>query len=200
MPRPVHERLRELETDVRDLPVAPAAAVRARGRTRGRRQMAAAVAATAVVAVTAGVAFLRPQGGTAPTAGTGHTLNCVVTLPDSFAEVHVRVLDGGAPAGLVDTAVSELRARDVTVLTGTINQEPEGPAALRYGPATIGAASLLRAVVTGDVTMTFDPELRGETVDLTLGPSFERLATTTEINQNLVELGRPSAPPQCAGG
>jgi hypothetical protein len=108
------------------------------------------------------------------------------------------VLDGGAPAGLPETTASQLRARDFTVLAGTAGQDPDGESALRYGPASIGAAALLRAVLHGEVTMRFDPDRRDETIDLTVGPAFTRLATATEINQNLVAAGKPSAPPQCS--
>ena len=46
--------------------------------------------------------------------------------------------------------------------------------------------------------MRFDPERTDGAVDLVLGAAFTRLATPTEINQNLVTAGVPSAPPQCS--
>jgi hypothetical protein len=200
MSRPVHERLRELETEVRDLQVLPAAAVRARGRRRGHRQLTALVVAGAVVATTAGIAVTleRPDQRTAATGGLPR-VECDLALPDSPAEIRVRVLDGGAAAGLPSTAAAELRARSFTVLAGTTGGEPAaGVATLHYGPSAIGAAYLLRAAVHGDVLMRFDPDRRDETIDLSLGPAFTRLATSTEINQNLVAAGEPSAPPQCS--
>lgn len=193
---PVHERMRELESEVRDLDVLPAAAVRARGRSRGRRRLAAVVVAGAVVATTAGVTFAWPdrQDNTTP-AAVPPALNCVLALPASPADVRVRVVDGGASAGVADAAAAQLRARTFTVLDATTG--PEGATALRYGPAAIGSAALLRAALHGEVTMQFD-ETRGDgTVDLVLGPAFTRLATTTELNQNLVTVGEPTAPPQC---
>jgi hypothetical protein len=200
MSRPVHERLRELEYDVRELQVLPAAEVRARGRRRGRRQMSAVVVACAVVATTAGVgvaaAWERPDQRTAAT-GAAPTVSCVLDLPDSPADVHTRVLDGGAPAGLTDATASQLRARSFTVLASPVEGDPAATTTLYYGPAAIGAATLLRAVVHGDVQMRFDPDRRDDTVDLVLGPAFTRLATTIEINQSLVAAGEPSAPPQC---
>lgn len=202
MSRPVHERLRELEAEVRDLPVPPAAAVRARGRSRGRKQLAVAWAATAVAA-TAGIAFIRPHQANAPAADTGRVLiapglNCVLSLPDGPAEVQVRVLDGGAPAGTVQATVTDLRSRSFPARNGTTGPGLAGPTAVRYGPAAIGAATLLRAMVSGEVTMQFEPDRRGDVVDLTLGPDFRGLATTTEVNQKLVEIGEPSASPHCS--
>jgi hypothetical protein len=201
MSRPVHERLRELETDVRDLQVLPAAAVRARGRRRGRRQLTALVVAGVVVATLAGVVATRnlerPHQRTTAT-GDLPRVTCDLAIPSSPAEVRVRVLDGGAPEGLPDTTVSQLRERSFHVLVGTTEGDPAGTAALRYGPTAIGAATLLRAMVHGDVLMRFDPDRHDETIDLTLGPAFTRLATTIEANQNLVSAGEPSAPPQCS--
>ena len=202
MSRPVHERLRELETDVRDLRVLPAAAVRARGRRRGRRQLAALVVAGAVVATTAGIATTkaleRPDQRTVAT-GYLPRVACVLALPDSPTEVRIRVLDGGVTAGLAETTASQLRARSFSVQVGTARGGgPAGTAALSYGPAAIGSATLVRAELPGEVTMRFDPDRRDGTVDLTLGPAFTHLATTTEVNQNIVAAGEPSAPPQCS--
>ena len=199
MSHPVRDRLHELAAEVRDLEVMPAAAVRARGRRRGRRQ--ATALAAAVVAATAGVALAWPQQRTVQTAADpaiGPAVTCVLTLPASPAEVRIRVLDGGAPAGLREATVAQLRARSFGVVTGPTGDGPAGAAALRYGPAAIGAATMLRAGLTGEVTMRFDPGRRDETIDLTLGPAFTRLATTTEMNRNLVAVGEPSAPPQCS--
>jgi hypothetical protein len=201
MSRPVHERLRELETDVRDLQVLPAAAVRARGRRRGHRQLTALLMAAAVVATTAGIAatkFLERPHQRPVATGDLPRVECVLAVPDSPAEFRIRVFDGGAPAGLLETTVSQLRARSFTVQVGTTRGGPVGTAALLYGPATVGAVTLVRAELPGHVTEGFDPDRRDGTIDLTLGSAFTRLATTTEVNQNLVAAGELSAPPQCS--
>ncbi|GIM89312.1 LytR C-terminal domain-containing protein [Paractinoplanes toevensis] len=201
MSRPVEDQLRELSDDVQNLHVLPAAAVRARGRRRGRQQMAALAVAGAVIATTAGITVTRSLES--PTANQSADRSsplaaCVVALPDSPDAVRIRVLDGGAPAGLPGTTAAELRARSFTVVaTGTSNDPAVGAATLSYGPTAIGAANLLRAVVQGQVTMRFDPERHDDTVDLALGPAFTRLTTTTELNQNLAAAGEPTAPPQC---
>jgi hypothetical protein len=201
MSRPVHDRVRELEADVEHLQVLPAAAVRARGRSRGRRQLAGLTVAAAVVA-TAGtaLAWLHPRAAPISDRAADHpVVGCVLALPDDPAEVRIRVLDGGAPTGLPDAVAAQLRARRFVVENGPAGGNPMvTSAALRYGPAAIGAATVLRAELHGQATMSFDPDRRDETIDLTVGPAFTRLATTTEVNQNLVVAGEPSAPPQCS--
>jgi hypothetical protein len=196
----VHERLQGLKAEVHNLEVLPAAAIRARGRGRRRRQLTALTAAGAVVA-TAGIAFAWPHQRTVPiTDGPASSpgVSCVLTLPASPSELQVRVLDGGASAGLLDTTVAQLRARRFTVLNGTTGHNPEPAAALRYGPTAIGAATVLRAALLGDIAMVFDPDRRDEAIDLTLGPTFTGVATPTEMNRNLAAAGAPAPPPQCS--
>jgi hypothetical protein len=204
MSQPVHERLRELEAEVQQLPVRPAAAIRARGRTRGRRQLAAWTTAGVVVTATAGTALAWPHHRDATPLVYGGApapaVRCVLTLPNDPSAVRIRVLDGGAPAGLRDSVAAQLDNRKFTVQVGTTDPEPAaGAAALRYGPAAIGAATVVRAMLHGTVTMTFDPDRRDDTIDLAVGPAFTRFGTPTEINKNLARAGEPSAPPQCAG-
>jgi hypothetical protein len=201
MSRQVDEELQEMAAEVRGLEVLPAAAVRARGHRRSRRQLAALTVAGAVVATTAGVTVGWSRQHPAPPTGTAAAappaVDCVLALPDSPAAVRVRVLDGGAPTGLPATTVSQLRARTFTVLAGTTGPRVAGAADLRYGPASIGAATVLRAVIRGEVTMRFDPDRRDDVIDLTMGPAFTRLGTATEVNQSLAAGGEPAAPPQC---
>lgn len=200
---PVHDRLRELENDVRDLEMAPATAVRERGRRRGRRQLAVVAAAGAVVMVTAGVAFAwpsaeRPVTPAAPAVEKSTPgISCDLSLPSAPGEVRVRVLDGGAADGLADDIATELRTRGFGAADGPAAEKPADVTVVTYGPTSIGAAHVLRAVVYGEATMRFDPDRRDRLVDLTIGPAFDRLATATELNQNLAEAGEPSAPPEC---
>jgi hypothetical protein len=213
MSRPVDERLREMESELGDLRVLPAADVRARGRRRGRRRVAGLLAAGAVVAVTAGIAAVQgwPNQRAAEQVPVGDgpsvrpVVSCVLALPDGPAAVRVRVVDGGTAEGLSAATASQLRDRDFTVETGdgAGGETRDGAVdavALRYGPAAIGAAALLRAMLHDDATMRFDPARRDETIDLVLGPAFTRLATATETNQALAAGGPPSAPPGCAPG
>ncbi|WP_305783251.1 LytR C-terminal domain-containing protein [Symbioplanes lichenis] len=179
------DELRQLDHDVADLPLAPAAAIRARGRRRGRAQLAATTVAVAAVAVTAGVVLTRPDEPQ-PVADVPPPVACDVALPAEPAEVQVRVGGGDVAA--------ELRVRGFTVLSGPPGS---GTTALAYGPAAIGDAALLRAYLPGEVAMHYDAARRDAVVDLTLAPGADRLATTIAINQALVEAGEPTPPPGC---
>ncbi|WIM97401.1 LytR C-terminal domain-containing protein [Actinoplanes oblitus] len=210
MSRPVPDRLRDLEADVRDLRVLPAAAIRARGRRRRRRQLAAVTTAGVVLAAGAGVALAWPRqpattagdlpSGDAPVVEVpaDREVRCVLMLPDDPAKVRIRVLDGGAPAALIDATADQLRKRRFRVLNGATGSPLSGAASVSYGPAAIGAAVLVRAELHDAATMLFDPSLPDATVEVTLGAGFTRLATTTETNRNLVAIGEPVAPPECS--
>ena len=146
-------------------------------------------------------------------------LLCDLTWPDSPEKVKIRVLDGGAPPGAPAAIATQLRERRFVVVrdaggptgpatgptdsaTGPAGDPATGPATspatVSYGPAAVGSAALVEAVVLGESTMSFDPGRRDDTVDLTLGSAFERLATSTELNQKLVAAAGSPAPPQCA--
>ncbi|GAA0507969.1 hypothetical protein Ade02nite_49650 [Paractinoplanes deccanensis] len=193
MPRTVPERLRELEAEVRDLDVLPAAAIRARGRSRRRRQLAVTTTAAAVVAATAGVAFAWPEQkrDAPPLPAAAPTVRCVLTLPSDPSQIKIRI------SGAAETA-AQLRARRFTVLQGPTEPASSGAAMLVYGPAAIGTATVARASLHGEVTMRFDPRRGDDVIDLSLGPAFTRLATTTELNTNLATGGEPTAPPECS--
>jgi LytR cell envelope-related transcriptional attenuator len=198
MSRPVDEQLRQLEAEVDHLQVLPAAEVRARGRRRGRRQLAAVMVGVVAVATTAGLvatrAFDRSQPvATAPVGvvdprPAGPVVPCVLALPSDPSEVRVRLVAG--------VTATELRERGFTVLTAA-GGATKDPTTLRYGPAAIGSAVVLRAGLLDGATMVFDPARADNTIDLTLGPAFARLATPTEMNQALAAAGEPTAPPGC---
>ena len=97
--------------------------------------------------------------------------------------------------------VQELGERGFTARNtpgGDPRAEAAGTAAVvRYGPGAIGAGTLVRTLIGGDVVMAFDPGRDGSAVDLVLGAGFRDLATTTEVNQALVQVGAPTRPPGC---
>ncbi|XVU26050.1 LytR C-terminal domain-containing protein [Actinoplanes sp. CA-054009] len=202
------DRLHDLESDVRHLKLPPAETIRARGHRRARCRKTALLTAAAAVAVavtTAGVTLGRPQQQQQqlPTATADRPstpgLTCDLSLPSTPAAVQVRVLDGGASLTQLATAAAELQARTFTVLDGSTGPRSDGAATLLYGPTAIGTATVLRAALQGDITMRFDPTRTDDAIDLILGPSFTRLSTPTEMNQNLATAGEPTAPPECAG-
>jgi LytR cell envelope-related transcriptional attenuator len=67
-------------------------------------------------------------------------------------------------------------------------------AILRFGPKTVGAAHLLRAYFLDQATPEYNPRRTNDIVDVVIGTGFKQLATTTEVNQSLVELGEPEVP------
>jgi hypothetical protein len=211
MSRPVRERLIELEKDVEQVLLAPAAAVRARGLRRARRRFAGtAVAVIALVGAAGfGLTGVIGSGGTpapvpaaTPPAGSaGCAYPVDLSVPDSPGRVELRVLPGAGPAGQAAMAVQELGERGFTARE-TPGSDPAAEAAetaavLRYGPGAIGASTLVRALIGGKAVMRFDPGRDGSAVDLVLGAGFRGLATPTEVNQALVEAGEPTPPPGC---
>ncbi|MEV4349521.1 LytR C-terminal domain-containing protein [Actinoplanes sp. NPDC049596] len=205
MSRQLPDHFKDLDAEVRGIEVLPAAEIRARGRRRSRRQMTAMVAAGAAVVATAGVTAAWPRDHPVPAGDpvaaqptTVPGVPCDLSLPKSPSDVRIRVLIGGARGGLTVVATGDLRARGFTVIDGPAGPATALAATLRYGPSTIGAAALVRAEIHGEVSMGFDPTRTDETLDLSLGTAYTRLATPTEINQNLVTAGEPSAPPECS--
>lgn len=74
-----------------------------------------------------------------------------------------------------------------------------GVAVLRYGPKAVGSAQVLQAYFLREAEPEYDPKREDDVVDVVVGDEFKQLATTTEKNQALVELGSPVLPPQsCA--
>ncbi|MEU8607066.1 hypothetical protein AB0C29_03570 [Actinoplanes sp. NPDC048791] len=205
MSRPVRERLVELSADVDQVRLAPAAAVRARGRSRARRRRVGTAAALATVVVAGGFGLSSVAGGDPSPVATlpaGPSSRCAfpvdLKLPDNPGDVVIKVVGRsdlvGATAielGHRGFVASELRSFDP-------DADNAGPVAvLRYGPQAVGAATVVRALVSGDVAMKFLPDRGDRTIDLALGTGFRRLATTTEVNMALVELGEPTRPPGC---
>ncbi|MEV4703976.1 LytR C-terminal domain-containing protein [Actinoplanes sp. NPDC049316] len=198
--------LLDLADDVRRAPLAPAAAIRARGRARARRRTTLAAAGLTLVAAGAGTVVVRttgdrPSPGSPPPAAApaDPCAGLDLRLPDDPSQVAVRVLDGAATAGLDRTVVRDLHERRFTkaVAAGEAAERTDAVAILRYGPAAVGDAVVLRAMVRNRAVMQFDPSRDG-VVEMVIGDGFRELATSTQINQALVEAGEPAAPPECS--
>jgi hypothetical protein len=153
------------------------------------------VAAVVVVAAGGGFAATHTGAHQQAAAPAYNGLTCTLSLPDDPAEVKVRVVDDG----VAGKALTGLRNRRFTVTTSPSPEEGDlkGDVVLRYGPAAIGDAALLRAFFPGSVAMIFDPSRRDDVVDVTVGPGFTSFRTTTQVNQFLAQAGEPTAPPQC---
>lgn len=202
MSRPVRDRLTDLATDVDQVRLAPAADVRARGRSRARRHRAGTVTALAALVVAAGFGVSTVAGRdrapvvTAPAAPSPACIPADLSLPDDPGEVTIQVVGGSDRA---EQVADQLGDRGFAAgARFRIDPDPDSRgtvAVLRYGPRGIGHATLVRAFVTGDAVMKFVPGREDRTVDLVLGSDFRGLASTTQVNQKLVALGEPTRPP-----
>jgi hypothetical protein len=70
----------------------------------------------------------------------------------------------------------------------------DAPALLRYGPKSVGAAWLVRAYFLDEAKTEFDIARTDDVVDVVIGTKFKQLATPTEVNQALAQLGNPTLP------
>ena len=118
-----------------------------------------------------------------------------VTLPDDPAEVTVKVYNGTNTAGLAESVTNEFKNRRFTTQkAGESKTKYKGVAEIRFGPDAVGKAQLLRAYFLAQSKMTYNPKRKGALIDIVIGSQFRQLATTTEVNQSLVELGEPDLP------
>jgi hypothetical protein len=201
MSRPVRERLVELSAEVDQVRLAPAAAVRKRGRTRARRQWAGAAATLATLATAGGIGLAtvdRPAPRTAATPAASPASSCRLALPSDPGEVRIKVIAGADRATQVTEQLTERGFRATG--SGWIDPDTDSRgtvAVLRYGPRAVGAATLVQALIGSGAVLKFQPHWDEDAVELVLGNEFQQLATTTELNQNLVELGEPTPPPGC---
>jgi hypothetical protein len=119
-----------------------------------------------------------------------------VTLPDDPAEVTVKVLNGTSIPGLADSVTSEFKNRRFTVQKPAESKTKyKGVAEIRFGPDTVGRAQLLRAYFLAQSKMEYSAKRKGNVIEIVVGSQFRQLATTTEVNQSLVEVGEPTVPP-----
>jgi hypothetical protein len=119
-----------------------------------------------------------------------------MTLPTDPAEVTVKVYNGTTTAGLADTVTTEFKNRRFTVQKPAESKTKyKDVAEIRFGPETVGKAQLLRAYFLAQSKMSYNAKRKGQVIDIIIGNKFRQLATTTEVNQSLVEVGEPTVPP-----
>lgn len=119
-----------------------------------------------------------------------------IALPDP-KDVKIRVLNATGRPGRAASVADDFRNRKFQVLqTGNAKAGVDEVAVLRYGPKAVGAQHLLRAYFLDQANAQYDPKRKDDVVDVVIGNGFRQLATSTEVNQSLVELGgRPELPP-----
>lgn len=119
-----------------------------------------------------------------------------VQLPDDPAEVTLKVLNGTGTAGLADSVSTEFKNRRFTVQEpGKSKSKFKGVAEIRFGPDAVGKAQLVQAYFLAQSDMVYNAKRKGAVVEIVIGSKFQSLATTTEVNQSLVEIGEPTLPP-----
>ncbi|MEV0807923.1 LytR C-terminal domain-containing protein [Micromonospora sp. NPDC050200] len=110
-------------------------------------------------------------------------------------DVKINVLNGSDEAGRAGDVADDFRNRKFQVKkVGNAPKGVDGVAVLRYGPKGVGSAHLLRAYFLDNADAQYDAKRTDDTVDVVLGNGFQQLATTTEVNQSLGDLGAPAAP------
>ncbi|WP_203994309.1 LytR C-terminal domain-containing protein [Micromonospora lutea] len=118
-----------------------------------------------------------------------------VTLRD-HKDVKINVYNATERRGLAANVGDDFRNRDFQVQKeANQKKQIDDVAVLRYGPKGVGSAHLLRAYFLGDAELEYDPKREDDIVDVVLGSNFQQLATITEVNQSLGDLGAPVAPP-----
>jgi hypothetical protein len=119
-----------------------------------------------------------------------------IRLPDDPSEVTVKVYNATSTPGVADRVTSDFTNRRFKAQKPAENKKKfTGVAQLRYGPAAVGKAHLLKAYFLAQAVPLYDPKRKGDVVDVVIGTQYRQLATTTEVNQSLVELGEPDVPP-----
>jgi hypothetical protein len=119
-----------------------------------------------------------------------------VTLPADPDQVTIKVLNGTKTPGLAESVTTDFKNRKFKVQKPSEDKKRiKDVAVMRYGPAAVGAVQLLRAYFLNQADLEYNAKRKGAVVDIVIGSQFQQLATTTEVNQSLVELGEPTAPP-----
>jgi hypothetical protein len=118
-----------------------------------------------------------------------------ITLPRE-REVKVKVFNGTDSKGLASQVTEDFKNRKFQVEEpDDSNKGIKDVAVLRFGPKSVGAAHLLKAYFLSEAEPQFDKNRQDDIVDVIIGSKFKQLATRTEVNQSLVELGAPVLPP-----
>jgi hypothetical protein len=119
-----------------------------------------------------------------------------VQLPDDPSEVTIKVLNGTKTPNLAQSVTNDFKNRRFkTQQPDEDKKRVKDVAVIRYGPEAVGNAQLLEAYFLGQATPEYNPKRKGAVVDIVVGSQFQQLATSTEVNQSLVELGEPQVPP-----
>ncbi|WP_189330296.1 LytR C-terminal domain-containing protein [Actinoplanes ianthinogenes] len=170
------------------------------GYTRLRAYLVFGVLAIAALVVVV-VAVARDSQGDPAASGCPAGMTLVnVTLPREPAQVKLRVLNGTRRAGLADNVSAEFQDRGFKVQPSKDSKTKFAKVALiQYGPKSVGAAQWIRAYFLGEAEPQYNAARTTDVIDIIVGEQFRSLATFTEVNQSMAQIGDPTAPPgSCA--
>ncbi|MFI5907410.1 LytR C-terminal domain-containing protein [Dactylosporangium sp. NPDC051541] len=116
-------------------------------------------------------------------------------------DVKVTLFNATSRQGTASDVASDLLSRqfkEAKVVTAApnppVNKVENQVAVIRFGPATVGAAWLVRAYFLDRADDQFDKARLDDKVEIILGGKFKQLPTTTEVNQAIAALGNPQLP------
>jgi hypothetical protein len=119
-----------------------------------------------------------------------------VQLPEDPSDVTVKVLNGTSTPGLAENVTTDFKNRRFKVQSpGEDKKRVKDVAVIRFGPEAVGSAQLIEAYFIGQATPEYNAKRKGAVVEISIGSRYQQLATSTEVNQSLVELGEPQVPP-----
>ena len=99
-------------------------------------------------------------------------------------------------AGLAEKVSTDFKNRGFSMQKpGESKSKYDGIAIIRYGPKAVGDAQLIKAFFLGEAKPEYNAKRADDIVEIIVGADYAQLATSTEVNQSLVELGEPELPP-----
>lgn len=153
-----------------------------------------AVAATVVVIV----AVVRDsQGDASASSGCPAGTTMVnLTLPKEAGQVKLRVLNGTKTAGLAGQVSGEFKDRGFVMQPAKESKSKFSEVALiQFGPKSVGAAQWIRAYFLGEAKPDYNAKRTTDVIDIVIGAKYRELATFTEVNQSMAQIGVATLPP-----
>jgi hypothetical protein len=155
-----------------------------------------ALVVCAIIFVTMAIVRDRQAGRTRTTGCASDAVLANVTLPVP-EDVKLNVYNATDKPKLASEVAADFTNRKFKVeKQGNDPQAKrvDAVAAVRFGPQAVGAAWLVRAYFLDEAKAEFDINRKDDVVDVVIGTKFKQLATTTEKNQALGQMGAPRAP------
>ncbi|WP_173083641.1 LytR C-terminal domain-containing protein [Phytohabitans rumicis] len=142
------------------------------------------------------------QGGAVPVASCPEGwVRADLTLREE-KDIKINVYNATDTPGLANSVADDFANRKFQVKKKGNDPKKKGVAdvaVLRYGPKAVGSAHVIQAYFLAKAENEYDPNRTDDIVDVVIGDAFQQLATPTEKNQSLVDLGSPQLPKQsCA--